>query len=197
MPVATPDELRLWLRRSTAFTAEETAQAALFLELAQGTIEDEAGQPLDSRTDTVTLDGPSREDTEFHAGTGTRKLVLPRWPVTAVESVTLTKDDELLTHGPDEDYTWSQSGVLTRRGAWWPAGDQAIEVVYTAGFVTWPAGLKWIALRLAGAAWDNPGGLTAEQLGDHRRQWAAEALGMELSRADMRLIGAYQAKTNS
>jgi hypothetical protein len=197
MPVATTEELRRWLRRSTAFTEEETAQAELFVELAQGVIEEEAGQVLDQSTDTVVLDGPTRDDREFHVATGSRKLVLPRWPVTDVDTVTLLADDEVLTEGADADYTWSQAGIVTRVGGWWPSGDQVVEVVYTAGFVAWPKSLKRIGLRLAGAPWDNPGGLTAETLGDHSRTWSAESLGMELSNADRRTIGAYRARTTS
>ncbi|WUI00210.1 hypothetical protein OHR68_43210 [Spirillospora sp. NBC_00431] len=195
MAVATAEELRRFLRRSTAFTAEETAQAELFLSLAQGEIEEEAGQTLDSATDTITLDGPARDEREHHVGTGTRKLILPRWPVTDVASVTLLEDDEILSEGHDADFTWSQAGIVTRIGAWWPSGDQVIEVVYTAGFVTWPTSLKAMGLRLAAGAWDNPSRLQAEKLGDHSRSWTAEALGMELSDKDRRTIGAYRART--
>lgn len=196
MAVATTEELRRWLRRTEAFSEEETAQAELFLDLAQGTIEDEAGQELDTATDTVTLDGPGRSD-GGSTDSGTHRLVLPRWPVTAVASVTLLDPDgdQELTYGADEDFTWSQDGILTRVGGCWPAGDQVVQVVYTAGFSAWPKGLKRIGLRLAGAAWDNPAGLTAESLGDHSRQFNAETLGMELSKADLRAIGAYRART--
>lgn len=195
MAVATSEDLRHFLRRSTAFTAEESAQADLLLELAQGEIEEEAGQTLDQSTDTVVLDGPARDEREWHVGTGTRKLILPRWPVTDVTSITLLVDDEDLTEGHDADYTWSQAGIVTRIGAWWPSGDQVISVTYTAGFATWPTALKAIGLRLAAGGWDNPARLQSEKLGDHSRAWSAEALGMELSDKDRRTIGAYRART--
>lgn len=198
MAFAEPDELRRWpLRRSSPLTEDEEQTAAFLISLAQGVIEDAAGQPLESSTDTVVLDGPTDDDREYHVATRSRRLVLPRWPVTAVAEVRLTRDDEVLVHGADADYTWSQAGILTRCGEWWPAGDQVIEVTYTAGFTTLPPALKRICLRLAGQGWDNPEGLTSESLGDHSKTWAAETLGMELSAADERTIGAYQARTQS
>lgn len=198
MAYATPAELRHWLRLPDPLTPDEEAQAALLLELAEGTVEEETGQGLEQSADTVTLDGPTAEDGDYQQATGSKRLVLPRWPVTAVTSVTLTGDDQLLVHGADRDYTWSAAGIITRRGAYWPAGDQVTEVVYTAGYSTIPKGVRRIVLRLAGTGWPNPGGaLTAETLGDHSRTFSAEGLGMELSEADKRTLGAYRARTSS
>lgn len=192
MAYASPEQLRL-LMRLEPFTEDETAGAELLLELAQGAIDDETGQSLESAEETVILDGPTDGDSQYQAGTGTRKLILPRWPVTAVESVTLTEDDEVLVHG--SDYTWSAAGILTRVGAYWPCHDRAIEVVDTAGFTLIPAGVKRIALRLAAAGWSNPEFLASETLGDHARSFSAEGLGMELTAADKRTLGAYRART--
>lgn len=200
MPVATPSDLRAWLRIPAAdWSADDAAAAALLLELAQGVIEEEAGQTLDSSEDTVILDGPTHNDGQHHAAGGSVRLVLPRWPVTAVDSVELLNRDgsvsSTLMHGAD--YTWSQAGILTRIGGCWPTGDQVVRLTYTAGFVTWPAGLRRIALRLAAQAWTNPANLTQEVLGDHSRSFAAESLGMELSQTDRRVISAYRARTTS
>ncbi|OII60109.1 hypothetical protein BJP40_00675 [Streptomyces sp. CC53] len=199
MAYATAEHLRLFLRHGLAFTAEETAQAELLIELAEGAIDDELGQSLELSTDTVTLDGPTRGDRWPDApGTGSRRLLLPRWPVTAVTSVTILGDDaadEVLEHGADHDYTWSESGILTRVGGWWPTGDQRIQVVYTAGHATIPKGVKRATLRLAAAAWGNPELLSSETLGDHSRSWSADALGMTLSQADITALGVYRART--
>lgn len=194
MAGATAEDLRRLLRRDE-FTADETATAELLLDLALGVIEEETGQPLVSSTDTITLDGPSADDHPHQVGTGTTKLVLPRWPVTAVTSVTLTEDDELLDEGKDADYTWSASGVLTRCGGWWPSHDQAVDVTYTAGFLALPTGVKRMQLRLAMAGWSNPENLASESLGDHSRSYAAEMLGMELTPAERRTLAAYKART--
>jgi hypothetical protein len=190
MAFATADEFRLFIRHTDAFTAEETDQAEFLLELAQACIEEETGQVLAQSTDTVTLDG-----------TGGRKLVLPRWPVTAVASVTLLKDleaDEVLTFGADHDYTWSASGTLTRIGACWPEGDRNIEAVITAGFATIPTSLKRVQMRLCVAPWSNPNNLASESLGDLSRSYnTATDIGMELSNSDRKLIAAYKARTQS
>ncbi|AMS01568.1 MULTISPECIES: hypothetical protein [Streptomyces] len=194
MAYASADDLRRLLRIDS-FTDEETATAELLIELAQGVIEDEVGQALEQSTDTVILDGPTDEDPRYHPASGSRKLILPRWPVTAVASVRLVDEDEDLVFGKDRDYTWSASGVLHRRGADWPAHERAIEVVYTPGYAPVPPGPKRICLRLSAAGWSNPEFLSAETLGDHSRSFSAEALGMELTAADRRTLGAYRART--
>lgn len=204
MAYATDEELRLFMRHPAAFTADETAQANLALDLASGAIDDETGQGdgepdgLLTREDDRILDGPTRAD-RWHTppGLGSRELVLPRWPVTAVASVTLLHDDredEVLSEGTDADYVWSASGILTRIGAWWPHHPRLIQVVYTAGYASITAGVKRIALRLAAEEWDNPGALKSEQLGDHSRSWGGIE-GAVLSPADLRILGAYRART--
>ncbi|WKV74226.1 hypothetical protein AW27_023580 [Streptomyces sp. PCS3-D2] len=193
MAGATAADLRAWLRLPEAFTDDETATAELLLGLARGVIEEEAGQLLESSTDTVVLDGPTVDSSPYQSAARSPRLVLPRWPVTAVHTV--TEDGEELTHGPAADYTWSASGILTRRGACWPSGDQVVEVTYTAGFLVMPTGLKRIELRLAAAGWTNPELLASESLGDHSRSFAAELLGMELTKAELRTIAAYRART--
>ncbi|MDN3021543.1 hypothetical protein [Streptomyces sp. S.PB5] len=199
MTYANANELRLFLRHPGAFTADETAQAELLLELAEGEIDDVTGQSLTLSTDTVVLDSPTRQDPWPQApGTGSHMLILPRWPVTAVASVTLLGDDEPdedLTFGKDHDYTWSAAGTLTRVNGWWPTNDRSVQVVYTAGHDPVPAGVKRIELRMAAAAWGNPMLLASESLGDHSRSFSAEALGMSMSDKDRKLLGLYRART--
>ncbi|MGI5443820.1 hypothetical protein ACQEV4_42710 [Streptomyces shenzhenensis] len=188
MAYATAEEFRLFIRHSGPFSDEETAQAEFLLDLAGACIEEETGQSLELSTDTVLLDG-----------TGTHQLVLPRWPVTAVHTVTLLGDlaaDEVLTEGADHDFTWSASGRLTRKGACWPEGDRNVEAVVTAGLATIPKSLKRVALRLCVAPWSNPNNLSSETLGDLSRSYnTATDIGMELSSSDRKLVSVYQART--
>ncbi|MEU2799051.1 hypothetical protein [Streptomyces sp. NPDC007117] len=197
MTYATAEQLRLMVREAS-FTEDDTATAELLLELAQGVIDEETGQDLELSEDTVTLDGPTRDDSRYQGHTASRHLILPRWPVTAVASVTLTDDDgegQVLEFGKDRDYTWTRDGILHRRGTEWPTHDRAVQVVYTAGYAPVPAGVKRLALRLAAGAWSNPERLTSESLGDHSKAWAADALGMELTPADRKTLGLYRART--
>lgn len=196
MSYASENELRLLLRHPP-FTEDQAATAALLLELAEGVIEEETGQPLARSTDTVILDSPTRQDGWPHQpGAGSRKLVLPRWPVTAVESVTILgsgdQADDVLEPSA---YTWSASGTLTRSSGWWPLTDRSVEVVYTAGHDPVPKGVKRIQLRLAAAAWGNPLMASSESLGDHSVSFSAEDLGMTLAAKDKAALGRYRART--
>ena len=105
MTYATPEQLRLLLRLP-AFTGDDEARAQLLLELAEGVIDLETGQALEESTDTVVLDSPTQHGAWPDVqGTGERRLILPRWPVKAVTSVTVFREDgtdEVLTHGADQ-----------------------------------------------------------------------------------------------
>ncbi|WP_060880163.1 hypothetical protein [Streptomyces scabiei] len=199
MAAATANELRLLVRHPAPFTADETATADLLISLAEGEVEDVTGQSLELSTDTVVLDSPTRQDSRPNVpGTGSDRLLLPRWPVTAVASVTILNDteaDEELEYGADHDYTWSASGTLTRVNGWWPTWDRSVQVVYTAGHNPYPTGAKRIVLRMAAAAWGNPLVLASESLGDHSRSFSAEDLGMSMSGKDRQLLGLYRART--
>ncbi|MCI0687125.1 MAG: hypothetical protein L0Y54_07820 [Sporichthyaceae bacterium] len=177
MAFVTVAEFAAYLR--TTFDAEETVTAQQLLDDATADIETEAGQPLQQSIDTVTMDG-----------SGTHKLVLPRWPVTAVTSVKVTEDDgEVKTLVFDDDYTWSASGILTRKTALWPCGDRSVEAVVTAGYAVISTDLKRICRRLAVAAWENPAGADSEDLGDRRVRW--HTAGAELSESEKRTIARY------
>lgn len=197
MAYATPNELRLLVRHPAPFTDDESATAELLLELAEGVIEDETGQALEESTDTVILDSPTRQAPWPHVpGTGSHKLILPRWPVTAVESVTIlheTEPAENLEFG--RDYTWSAAGTLTLLNGWWPTRDRSVQAVVTAGYNPMPKGLRRMVLRMAAAAWNNPLLASSESLGDHSVSFSADALGIELSDKDKKTLGLYRART--
>lgn len=201
MAYATIEELRLALRVTEDWTAAEEAAADQALELAAAQIEAVTRQPLPLSTDTVILDVPGDADRPH---TGVRKLVLPRWPVTAVTAVTVLHwdaDDEPLTAGTD--FTWSAAGVLTRRGGWWPPGDQRVEAEVTAGWDPVPVVAKAAVLRMVAAAWTlaRPGAdaaLTQETLGDWSRSWAAlkdRIAAQELTPAETAALSYYTART--
>lgn len=179
MAFTTVAEFAKYLRRA-AFEvgSDEEAQAQQALDAAVDTIENEAGQTLESSTDTITLDGK-----------GGRELLVPRWPVTSVTSVTV--DGIVLVFGEDEDFTWSDYGVIERHDDCWPTTRRSIGIVYTAGLATIPLDLKRIAWRLAASTWDNPGGLESEKIGDWSGKWTSGMLSGELSEADKRVISRY------
>lgn len=182
MSWTTVAELYAYLRQDapTAGSAEET-QAQQAIDAAIGTIEEYTGQPLEQSTDTVTLDGP-----------GTTTLVLPRWPVTEITSITLVEDAEVLTEGFDEDYTWSENGIVKRRCGSWPCDQQSITVVYTAGYTTVPIALKRIVWRMAATEDANPTGYESERIGDWQAKYLAGAVG-GLTDDELSIVSRYEA----
>ncbi|MFD8556628.1 hypothetical protein ACFV1N_04955 [Streptosporangium canum] len=170
-------------RGADGLDTEETARAELLLALAKGVIDAETGQSLELATTTATLDG-----------VGGRRLLLPRWPVTAVASVTVLDYDDAeseLVHGTD--YRWTSYGRLRRLRDCWPRLEQSIEVTYTAGWDPIPDDVRNICLRLARAGWDNPAGLEAERLGDWNAKYATA--GMLPTSGELRTLSIYRART--
>ncbi|WP_327587044.1 hypothetical protein OHA25_08535 [Nonomuraea sp. NBC_00507] len=184
MPYAEAAELGVLMGRGDAgLDAAETARAELLLQLATGVIDDETGQSLTMATDTVTLDGSGRH-----------RLLLPRWPVTAVATVTVLEDDDSetdLVHGVD--YRWTSYGRLRRIRGCWPCREQAVDVTYTAGYDPIPDGVKAMCLRLARAGWENGAGKESERLGDWAAKWATP--GMLPTTGELRTLSIYRART--
>lgn len=92
----------------------------------------------------------SRTETIQIRGTGRATLLLPSLYVTAVASV--TDDGTLLVH--DEDYTWSEAGVITRAAAF---GTELVSVTFTHGYAVPPPEVTGIVQAVAQRAIDNPG----------------------------------------
>lgn len=184
MAYATVEQLQTLMGRDTPFSEAETAKAQLLLTIATGMIDAETGQTLEHGAVTSELDG-----------TGTTVLLLPRWPVTAVSSVTVIDDlDEApKTLVEDDDYRWSSYGRLRRRRCRWPCIERAVEVVYTAGWDPIPDDVVGICLRLAQAGWDNFGGLESERLGDWSAKYAVP--GMRFTTSDLATLGRYSARS--
>ncbi|GAB3856599.1 hypothetical protein GCM10029963_53240 [Micromonospora andamanensis] len=174
------------LRNRLKALGDDDTDAALteLLEDASAVIDDEVGQSLTLAETTVTVDG-----------SGAEKLILPRWPVTAVaEVVEIDVDgtERPLTHR--EDYTWSQSGVLTRLRRCWPCHDQAVRSTLTAGYDAEDLArrVRRICLRLAIAGRRNPAGADSEDIGDSRVRWNTP--GMELTTGEKRVLARYAAR---
>lgn len=171
MAFATAQDLFDYLQIESP-TSGQTTRAELLVELAQAAIEEETQQrlsdgsaSLEEQEDTVTLDGNGRE-----------QIRLPRWPVTAVASV--TEDGDALDF--DDDYRWSREGILYRVDDWWEDKPRIVTVTYTAGFSPVPTDLKRLCIQVSARAWGNPEATSSrsiERVGSSR--W--ETRGLELS----------------
>lgn len=140
MTLATRDELEAFA--DATFTP---ARAELVLELASWAVQSAArnvsGQIVEIEDDVRLLDG-----------TGTRTLVLPGRPVTAVDKVEIGGTEV-------SGFTFSTNGVLERTAGVWPKGRRNIEVTYTHGFAPEdiPGEIKVATLQAASRAAMNPG----------------------------------------
>lgn len=101
------------------------------------------------RTVTVTLRGDYQAD-----------LLLPSLHVTAVSSV--VRDGTTLA--PDDDYTWTDAGVLsgTGLGCWYSL---PVEVTFTHGYADVPEDVTAVVQAVARRAVDNPGSMVRRQVG--------------------------------
>lgn len=149
------------------------ARIAAMIPLVEGKLEAATGRFLSSATVTDDVAG------------GTGILLLPRFPVSAVSSVTDRETSSVIAStGYDIN---AKSGYLSRRplGTNWDAdpsqGIHRYEVEYTGGWTTVPddviaAGIDWIAHDLRGQ-----GGLQSEKEGDYSYTLAFGADGLPQS----------------
>lgn len=184
MPYAEAEELGILMGRGDeGLDGAETARAEILLELATGVIDAKTEQSLQLAETTHVMDGH-----------GTSRLILPRWPVTAIASVIELDDrDEPVVLVHRVDYRWSRHGILRRIRGCWPCKEQAVTVTLTAGHDPIPDSVRTMCLRIARAGWDNPLGLKAERLGDWSAQYVVP--GMELTTAEIGTLAGYRAHT--
>lgn len=147
--------------------AADDARAGLLLDLASGAVQAYTGQLLEAvANDTVTLDA-----------NGSRLILLPEVPVTAVVSVAQDGQSALAATA----YEWRRDGVL------WPAGGatwgREVVVTYSHGFAVIPDVIRGVVLALAGRMWSNPTGAVSESIGTYSitnaRTVALELTGVE------------------
>lgn len=157
--LATSNDLAVRLRRDVNVPAAEA-----LIEEASSLIESFTGQDITLvEDDEVTL-----------VGNWTRRLELPKWPVTDVSEVAV--DGEALT--ADTDYTWTRRGVLWRprtlasssrgfdllNGAYWGGDDVEVVVTYSHGLATVPPWVRSICLDVCARAYQSPDGVVREAI---------------------------------
>ena len=161
--LATPEDLASLLGRDDL----DAYKATMLIECATAVVQEAAGQRIVRATSTVTLE-PSPG----------RWLWLPQIPVVSVASVTL--DGTSLAAG---DYK-VRGHRLWRETGWQLLTSPPTEVVveYTHGHAEGAQELqraRQAVLALAGAVYDNPAGLSREQVDDYSVAYEAMATRME------------------
>lgn len=141
--------------------AEDDATALAALDTATAIIQATTGQTLTEVEDeTIVLDG-----------SGTRVLLLPELPVSAVSSVSV--DDEELDA---DEYQWSADGYLKRRAQPWPEDLRSIEITYTHGYATIPPLVVSLTAKLAARLLDGSVSVRQESIGSYSVTYLNQSL---------------------
>jgi len=138
MPLCTQDDVEKLLQID--FGADPDASVAQYIAQADAIVVSYCGQELEAGASlTATLE----------ADPGQTWLFLPRFPVTAINSV--TENATVLT--VTDEYRWYQDGRLRRMAgdfdSWWWTGPDGVVVDYDAGYSTIPADVTLAAATLA------------------------------------------------
>jgi hypothetical protein len=172
MALATTDDLAAFLRREID---ENDPGAMAALEAASAFVEAYIGQPVAVVEDEdILIDG-----------SGTRVILLPAFPVTDVAEVKI--DDE--TVNPDE-YEWSKTGELRRVNGIWPSALRSVEVTYTHGWETVPAGIVSVVAAMAARQYEAPAGVRQEAMGSYSVTYAGN--GLTLQAAEAVILDSYR-----
>lgn len=142
--------------------AEDDEVALAALDAATEIVRAAIGQHIEQvANDEITLDG-----------SGTRVLLLPEIPVSAVAAVSI--DGEALT---GDDYQWSANGYLRRTGNMiWPADLRNVEVEYTHGYATIPGPIAVVTARLAARMMETSVSAKQESIGAYSVTYASNTL---------------------
>lgn len=139
----------------------EDAQALAALDAATAMIQALTNQTLEQVAgDVLVMDG-----------SGTRVLMLPELPVTAVSAVEV--DGEALSAS---EYQWSADGYLRRTGATWPADLRNVEITYTHGYAQLPALIVSMTAKLAARLYQVPASVRQETIGSYSTSYVSPTL---------------------
>lgn len=183
MAFASVAELAAYLRRSIE---PDDASALLALDLATGTIRNEARQTISVvEDDEVVLRGQWSGD-----------VWLPERPVIEVTEITLrhsSLDDEVLA---DSDFVWDELGLLRRASGYWGGLGAVLAVTYSHGFTTVPDDIKGLCLQVAGRLFENPSNVAQETIGSYSYSVSTGArTGVALSVEERRVCWRYRRRT--
>lgn len=171
---ATSQDLQALLQLPTINAASADLHLAAASNAIRGYLRQDVEQVLG---DSVELDSHGRS-----------VLLLPAWPVTAVDSVTLHDGTVLVDV---QDYEWGRSGVL-ELGVARPRRRRAFTVVYDHGWSPVPGDFKDVALAVAGRSYTNPGQLSSETIGDWARGWRGTGADAALSPSERERLAPYR-----
>lgn len=168
--LATASDLASYLQQDL-----DTSTATLVLSIASAELEAAADTKFSSTSATYTVEG-----------TGQQSISLPRYPIIAVQSVTV--DGVAVT-----DYTRIGSNLyrILRFGGTSPYA-AAVVVTFTYGYVTVPDDVKSAVLEMAAQAYVNPTLAMREQIDDYSVQRSVSIGGVGLTPRAATVAGRYR-----
>lgn len=176
------------------FSAAEEAQAQALLDQASSVVRAYVRQDITqaTTTDTFTM---RRPDLPYGCG---GEVMLPQRPL---QQVTRVEVDSVLT----EDWWLDGDRLLLRTGTWaWPPDvhqPPQVEVTYTHGWDPVPGDIAAIVMQAANRSLVNPSQVRSETVGGESTTYliptTGEALGVLLSRTEMRVLDRYRRTAGS
>jgi len=151
-PLVGPDDFAEWFS-IVAPSNDELNRIQTACEIASADCRAETNQQLSVSTDTVTINQRG----------GSREIILPQWPVTAILSLII--DGNALTE--TTDYVWSQTGVISpviqsMLFSCWREWRQVV-VTYTHGWSPLPRDIAGVCLARAKRLYDAPNAQIVEK----------------------------------
>lgn len=176
MALATIDDLAALLQREIA---EDDVSALNALETASAVVEAYLSQTVELvSNDEIILDG-----------TGTKVLLLPNYPVSAVASVEV--DEEALVEG--EEFEWSHTGELRRLNGVWPTSLRSITVTYSHGYETIPQAIVGVVTAVAGRLLNSSSiGIRQESIGGYSVTYADNSGGATLQPVEIIVLDNFR-----
>jgi len=180
-PLVSTDDFSEWFSID-APTASELARMQTAIEIASAECRSETQQQLTVISETITI----------HPRPNTCEIILPQWPVTAVDSIIINGTQ--LT--ADTDYFWERTGIIRFLTYQLLTPRYPLTVRYTHGWDPLPRDLAGVCLSLSKRLYDSPDAqhVEKEALGDWSVTYTSKTDG--LTTGEVETLKRYASWTN-
>lgn len=193
-------ELREFLQVDSTQLPDNDPAATLILTLVSDTIRAYLNQAVDLVENDVVILDPNRDGSEL--------LVLPQWPVLAVDLVEVLQPDGTWLAQDPATWTWTSEGLLRRIAspvisgypypgqfptfAAWPVNPRSVRITYDHGYAVIPDSLRMVCMSAASRIWANPTGVVSESIESYSVRYDSNrASGVHFSPIELVTLGRF------